>query len=150
MAKKSDAPPKTDDFAREKLEHLKHLWQHRNDIKAQLKDKSEGWTKEIGELKAKLDETIESGQPETPAKAVKQIRKIQKVHQAIAEAVAGKKTEVHEFKSEIEDLDDKINAIILNPDQMELFPFKPDAEDPMAAVREAAANMGVPTEETEE
>lgn len=151
MAKgKTEAKEKTDDFAREKLEHLKHLWQHRNELKKQLKDKSNGWINEIGELKAKLDEAIESGEPETPAKANKLIRKIQKVHQAIAEAVAGKKTEVHEFKSEIEDLDDKINAIILNPDQMELFPFKPDASDPMAAVREAAANMGVPTEATEE
>lgn len=137
------AKGKTDDFAREKLEHLKHLWQHRNDLKKQLKDKANGWINEIGELKAKLTEEIESGQPETPAKAVKQIRKIQKVHQAIVEATAGKKTEVHEFKSEIEDLDDKINAIILNPDQMELFPFKPDASDPMKAVREAAANMGI-------
>lgn len=134
-----------DDFAKEKLEHLKHLWQHRNDIKKQLKDKTNGWINEIGELVVKLKDAIESGQPETPEKAVKAIRKIQKLHQGIEEAKAGKKTEVHELKSEIEDLDDKINAIILNPDQMELFPFKPNTntKDAMKAVREAAANMGV-------
>lgn len=136
-----------DNFAREKLEHLKHLWQHRNELKKKLKDKQNGWINEIAELKAKLTEAIESGQPENAKKAMTLIRKIQKVHQDIEEAIAGKKAEVHEMKSEIEDLDDKINAIILNPDQMELFPFKPDAADPMAAVREAAENMGIKTDD---
>jgi hypothetical protein len=70
------------------------------------------------------------------------------VHQTVEEAKAGRKTEVHELKSEIEDLDDKITKIILNPDQMELFPFTGDQSDPMAAVREAAANMGTDEEVT--
>ncbi len=74
---------------------------------------------------------------------MKQIRKIQKLHQTVTEAKAGKDSEIHEQKSEIEDLDDKITRIILNPDQMELFPFGESDGDPMAAVREAAANMGV-------
>ena len=136
-------PKEKDDFAREKLEHLKHLWQHRNERKQKLKDCQNSWINEIGEQKARLSEAIESGQPESGKKAMALIRKIQKLHQSIEESKAGKKTEVHEFKSEIEDLDDKINAIILNPDQMELFPFKEDEKDPMKAVREAAANMGV-------
>ena len=103
------------------------------------------WTKEIGELNTKLTDKIESGDPNAgdEAKAIKTIRQIQRLHQQIKEAKAGKATEVKEKGDEIKDLDDKITKIILNPDQMELFPFGDDETDPMEAVRDAAANMGV-------